>query len=124
MNTKEVKAILVIILGLLTFYAYLHFFKDQDASALLYTALGIGIISLAIPMVGKGIVWLWFKLGTALGWINSKILLTILFFLILTPLSKLHQLFKKDSLLLKAPQKSTFESRDDLYEPKDLDHPW
>lgn len=124
MSTKELKSILVIIIGILLFFAYFLIIKDKPYEELLYTALGIGLLSLLIPAVGKGIVWFWFKLAEILGWINSKILLSILYLLFLTPLSFLYRLSKKNVLNLKAPEKSTFTKRDHTYLSEDIDQTW
>ncbi len=124
MKEREVKSILVIVVGLLVFYTYFLVRKDNSIDALLYAALGIGFFSLLIPKVGQGIVWVWYKIAEILGWINSRILLSLLYFLFLTPLSFLYRLFKKNSLDLKAPEKSIYEERNYTYKAEDLDNPW
>jgi len=43
----------------------------------------------------------WLKIGEILGWIWTRILLTIIFFVIVGPISVLMKLFNKDSLKFK-----------------------
>jgi len=43
---------------------------------------------------------LWMKLGHVLGWINSRIILTLLFWVVVTPLSLLFRLLRRDILKL------------------------
>ena len=124
MKERELKSILVIILGLLAFYTYLLIRKDNNVDALLYAALCVGFFSLLIPNVGQGIVWLWFKIAEILGWINSHILLGLLYIICLTPLSFLYRLFKKNTLDIKAPEKSIYEERNYTYKSEDLDNIW
>ncbi len=89
-----------------------------------YIAAGIGLISLLIPRIGDLILMVWEKFGLALGWVNSRIILGIVFFLVLTPLALLKRIGSKDALFLKAPDKTTFRERNHCYEAKDLEKPW
>jgi hypothetical protein len=113
------KTILVIVAGLLVL------FWIFDNKYLLWAASGISLVTLVIPVTGEWLVWAWFKLAQVLGWINSRILLSAIFFLILTPIAIISRLFQKDNLQLKGKDASTlFHSRDHLYTKDDLSNPW
>ncbi|MBN8577722.1 MAG: hypothetical protein J0L66_12325 [Cytophagales bacterium] len=113
------KTILVIVTGLLVIATYL---KIEWLSK---TAILIGIITIFIPIAAKGIEWVWLKLAHVLGWINSKILLSIIFFLFLLPIAILSRLFTKDPLKLKGREmKSLFADRNHLYSKEDLENIW
>ena len=85
----------------------------------------LGLIFVFIPILGNWIVWLWFKLAEGLGWVNSKVLLSIIFFLMLTPLAFLSRLFSKDPLKLKKrSDDSVYRERNDKFVKKDLENPW
>jgi hypothetical protein len=118
MNKKETEAILVVVLGLLAFY--FMFGKVW----LLSIGLGVGVISLIIPFVGKWLVKGWFKLSEGLGWLNSRILLSVIFFLILTPIALISRLFKKNSLHLKNDTDSVWVKRNKTYSKGDLEKMW
>lgn len=118
LQEKELKSLLVIVLGLITFY-----FITREP-LFIYTALAIGVLSLLIPHVGYAIVWFWFKLAYLLGWINSRIILSIIYFIFLTPMAWLYRLSKKDGLQLKAPEKSNFKERNHIFTDKDLEKTW
>ena len=60
---------------------------------------------------------LWLKLGHILGTINTFILLTVFYLLILTPLGLLRKLFGKDDFKKMASQDNSFWT---LRKPKDL----
>ena len=63
-------------------------------------ALLFAVLALAIPQ-SLGLTYrLWMKLGRALGWINSRIILTLLFWGVVTPLSLLFKLVRRDILKL------------------------
>ena len=113
------KTILVIVTGLLAI-AWIF-----DIPVLGRVAVIIGAISIFIPAAARAIEWVWFKIALALGWVNSRILLSIIYFVFLMPLAWLSRLFTKDPLSLKKNARSTlFVTRDHLYTGKDLENIW
>lgn len=113
------KTILVIVTGLL---AIAMIFR---LSWLMYVALGIGLASVFIPAAARGIEWAWLKLAMALGWVNSRVLLSVIYFVFLLPLAWLSRLFVKDPLVLrKRNTSSLFVTRNHLYTKKDLENIW
>jgi hypothetical protein len=88
-------------------------------------ALGIGAISIFVPPAAKAIEWVWFKVALALGWLNSRIILSIVYFVFLMPIAWLSRWFTKDPLALKKEKRSTlFVTRNHLYTGKDLENIW
>ncbi|RRB02018.1 SxtJ family membrane protein [Larkinella rosea] len=113
------KAQLVIVTGLVILY---FIFKSDYW---LYAAAGVGLLSVFIPAVGNRIVWLWFKLAEMLGKINSTLILTVLFGLILTPIAALYRITTKNPLSVKKSKSATlFHERNHTYTKDDLEHPW
>ena len=51
-----------------------------------------------MPMVLKPIYILWMRLAFILGWINTRLLLCIIFYLVFTPVAIASRLFRKDPL--------------------------
>jgi hypothetical protein len=91
---------------------------------LLLVAAVIAFTSL-IPPVGALVVKGWLALGQGLGWINSRIILTVIWYLFLTPIAFLYKLRGKDPLQLKKGESgSHFVTRKHQYGPKDLENPW
>ena len=119
MNKKELQSLLVIVLG---FSAIGFLFKLEE---LILLAMIIGVISIVIPPIGKLIIKGWHYLALGLGWINSRIILTLVFYLFLTPIALISRIFTKDKLKLKYPKdKTLWVTRNHLYTPKDLENPW
>jgi hypothetical protein len=56
---------------------------------------GLGLI---LPMVLQPIYIVWMKFGNVMNWINTRIILGILFYLIFLPIGMLMRLFGKDSM--------------------------
>ncbi len=66
---------------------------------------GIGLFlvisALLIPVILKPLNKIWMILAIILGWIMTRVILTILFYLVLTPVGLIAKLFRKDFLDLK-----------------------
>ncbi|UCH13769.1 MAG: hypothetical protein JSV22_11755, partial [Bacteroidales bacterium] len=88
----RLKALLTITAGFLV----LHLLFKKDV--FLYIATGVAVVALVFPFAGKGIVWLWYKVAEILGWINSRILLTVVFFIFLLPISLAYKLAARNPL--------------------------
>jgi hypothetical protein len=88
--------------------------------------LGLGLVFLIIPPLGEIILKGWFKLAEILGWINSRILLTGIFYILLFPIAMLFKLTGKDNLQLKSQKDNdtVYERRNHKYVPKDLENTW
>jgi len=112
------QSILVICTGLTIFGLYL------DKIILIQVAVGISVATQVIPILGDWLVKLWFKLAEGLGWVNSRIILSILFYLFLFPFAVLFRLSTKNPLSLKRPEESVFKERNHQYQKKDMENIW
>src|SRR5262245_61526929 len=61
-------------------------------SALLYAS------ALILPRALRGFYGLWMRLGEALGWVNSRIILSAVFFVILLPIGLIRRLLGHDPM--------------------------
>ena len=57
--------------------------------------IGAGLIA---PMLLAPVYAAWMKLAYLLGWVNSRILLSVIFFLLFTPIALVTRLFGRDAL--------------------------
>jgi hypothetical protein len=87
--------------------------------------LGISFVGVSIGPVGDFIHRIWMQLAKLLSYINSRILLSIIFFLILTPLALLMRVLGKTNFF-KTPgaESSLFSIRNHVYRRKDLEQPF
>lgn len=91
-----------------------------------YVALAILLIALLsyplAALVSKG----WMKFAEGLGFINSKIILSVIFFLFLVPIALIYRLFNTDKLQLKKKPsaKSYYTIRNHQYQPADIEKSW
>ena len=124
MNNKEqlntYKGIITMVIGFLVLFLL---FKK---TAFIYLAAFIFTASALSPVAANFIYKWWMKFAQFMGNINSKVLLTIIFFVFLTPLAFLYRLFGKDPLQLKRNLKkpSYFINRNHTYTKEDLEKMW
>ncbi len=118
-NTNNAQTILTIVVGFMVFYFI--FKKDW----LLYASLGFGVLGLLSDYFSSTVSNLWMKLALILGRINGNILLTIIFFIFLTPIAFLMKVLQKvDALKLKKQENTVYEIRNHTYTAKDLENVW
>jgi hypothetical protein len=86
--------------------------------------VGICIIGFSLSNVGEYIHLSWMALAKVLGFINSRIFLTVLFFLILTPIALFMRLFGKGNFVKSKNNSSLFITRNHLYSKADLQNPF
>jgi len=66
----------------------------------------------------------WLKLGDVMGFVVSKAVVGIIFFLFLLPIALIYRAFKKDPLGLRKEKSSYWLTRNYKYLPKDLENTW
>ena len=120
---KTIETMLVITVGMLV----LHFvFKEKTGESYFLTAsLIFGLIGVFSNFLSEQVSWVWGKIAHILGTFNSYVLLSVVFFIFLTPVAFLYKLTRKDTLRLKVQKNGTvYEDRNHLYVPKDLENVW
>jgi len=92
--------------------------------------------ALSIPILILNMIWppffrplaiFWFGVSHILGTIMSKIILTLLYFLLVTPVGCIRRIFRIDSLQLKKWKKddsSVFQIRQHKIKPEDITKPF
>jgi hypothetical protein len=92
---------------------------------LTYLALAVGFGSLLSTTIQRSIIFVWEKIAKVIGTVNSYLLLSIIFFIFLTPIALLMKLLNnKDSLRLKKPTDSNFFERNFKFKKEDLVNIW
>ena len=87
--------ILLIISGFL-------FWKEKE-SYQIFSGIGItlSLIAIAIPSFLKPVYWMWMIFGIILGWFMTRVILSLLFYIIITPIGLTLRLFGKQFLELR-----------------------
>ena len=91
------------------FFLLISLWPLKNGGNLNFWLFGISIIFLILGIINskllKPLNFIWFKFGLLLGSIISPIVMSIIFFLVVTPTSILLKLFNKDILNLKKNKK-------------------
>ena len=91
----------------------------------LFVALAIGLFGMFSPYISRKIDYLWMKLAYLLGLIIPNIILSLIFFLFLFPISILSKLFgKKDPLILTNKGNSIYKITSKSFDKKSFEKPW
>lgn len=70
-------------------------------------AATFAVTGLILPQVLKPFYLLWMKIGHVLGWINTRLILGITFFVMFAPVALLMRLFGKDPLMRRLDKSAT-----------------
>lgn len=118
---QTLETVLVIAAGLLVvyFFAGYHYIP--------FIVFALIVIGVFVKPVANLIAEYWMKLAHILGTISSTVLLSLVFFLVLTPVAWFNKRISKDSMALKRNKTRTtmyFNRNAHLYSRKDFENPW
>lgn len=85
------------------------------------------LVAMAYPLAYKPFARFWFALSTALGTVSSKVILTVLFFVLVLPVGRMRRLMGKDEMQLnrwRKGEESVFRVRNHPFDARDLDPPY
>jgi hypothetical protein len=102
-------------------------FATRKREGYLIGAMVLHVLNMIVPQVYRPVAVLWLGLSDLLGSVVSKILLSIVFFVVVTPIGILRRLFGKDSLQLrafKASKESVMLERNHTFIGSDLERPY
>ncbi|MDD2346349.1 MAG: SxtJ family membrane protein [Bacteroidales bacterium] len=96
-------------------------FYITDIPVLFYTSIGLGLIGLFSKSISKIIHFCWFKFADFLAYFSSKIILSVVFIFLLTPIAWVAKIFKKeDKFRTLNSTKSNFLDRNEDYSNKSI----
>lgn len=118
-NYQSKETVLVITVGLLVLQVV---FKSR---VWFYCALGIGLAGVFSFYLSEKIHWAWNKLSLLVAAVSNRVLLSVVFFLVLTPVALIRRLGKKGGLRrFDGKVTSNFSRREHIFEKKDLENVW
>ena len=92
-----------------------------------FAAMALHVVNMTLPRIFRPIAVVWLGLSHLLGTVASKILLSIAFFAVVTPIGILRRLAGKDSLKLrafKASDESVMLERSHTFAASDIEWPY
>lgn len=110
--------IVLVVIGILLFYF-------EKSSAIYFAVIGGSLILFGIlfPQLLKPLNKIWMGLAIILGFIMTRVILSILFYLVITPIGSLAKVFGKKFMVLKYDKsvKSYWEKRS-IIQKKQIDY--
>ena len=118
-QNKSKETVLVITVGFLALYMVYRL------RIFLTLSLVIGLAGILSSWLSGQIDFFWNKLSFLLGKVSNGILLTVIFFLVLTPVGLFRRLLGKGGMT-RVPEglRSNFTQRDHSFTKKDLENTW
>lgn len=117
MKDKHLGTILVFVL------VFIILFLIYERNWMLTTAIILGCVGLFIPWLSRKIHALWMGFAEILGSVMNKVILSVVFFVFLTPVAFLKRLFRGNSMK-KSRQASFYTERSITYDKKSLEDLW
>lgn len=93
----------------------------------LWAAIALQVVNMIVPRIYAPAAVVWLGISRLLGTVMSRILLSILFFGVVTPIGFLRRFFGKDSLKLrafKASEESVMLLRNHIFVGRDIEKPY
>ena len=112
---------MAMVLVLLLFWA----FRRSDGYVL--AAIVVHLVNMVVPKVFAPVAVVWFGLSHLLGTIASRVILTVIFFAVVTPIGLWRRMIGADSLRLKAfkaGKGSVMKERNHTFIGQDLKQPY
>lgn len=94
---------------------------------LVVAAIALQIVAMTVPRLFAPVAIVWLGMSDLLGAISSRVLLSLGFFAVVTPIALLRRLAGKDSLQLrafKANHDSVMLNRNHVFTSSDMDKPY
>ena len=107
-TNKKLRTFGIALMVFLGFIGYSHFKKGNVDHSYWYWGIGCGyaLLALVVPIVTKPVYRGAIFVAHILGWINTRIILGAIYYVIFTPISILMRLFGRDSLNRKIDKNS------------------
>jgi hypothetical protein len=104
-TTEQARKTALIVAGVLIVVSAVLFYRGNVRGHMITAgiALFLGFIAFLVPPAAKLFHRIWFKIAFALGWVNSRILLTLIYFLVFVPYRIVSRLAGRDPLNIRQP---------------------
>lgn len=110
----------IVALALVSLIAFLWL----NINWLIYVAIGLLMIPLISKKLANIIGYIWFSFAEYLGTIMNYIIMFLVFYFVLFPVSLLQRLVGKNQILSEKGNNSYFHQRNYSFSEKDIDDPW
>ena len=103
---KSALVVACVLAGLSVWFLYRG--RTSVAAVLGGSAVALALAGFLSPTFARRFHVYWMKLAAALGYVNSRVLLSLLFYLVFTPYGFVSRLFGRDPLRRRAPERESY----------------
>lgn len=109
-SNKQARNTALIVSGVLLSIAAWNYYRGRMnvVAVLAFAGFSLMLIGIFLPPVARRFHLAWMALASVLGYVNSRILLFLLFYLLFTPYSLISKLFGRDPLNRRSRAKETY----------------
>ena len=109
-KNKQARKTALIVASVLLLIAAWNLYRGRMNVVAILGIIGLALLvmGLFLPALARRFHVAWMKLAAALGFVNSRILLFLLFYLVITPYGVLSRLFGRDPLNRRKKSKDTY----------------
>ena len=99
-----------IVAAMLLLLAAWNYHRPRPAFAVVLCGLSalLFVSGLFVPPLARRFHTFWMRFATTLGWVNSRILLSLMFYGVFTPFNLIGRVFKRDPLKRRVAQKDSY----------------
>lgn len=115
---ERYKTLVVICLGMWLLFAI------SGYRIFVWTSLIVSIGGIISPTIAAAMAWLWDLLAQVLGFIMPKVILILVFYFLLFPLSAISKLFRKSMFRVKNDKASFFTDVEKKFSRQEFDKLW
>jgi len=97
---KDLKQFGIVLAAILIIFGAIHFLKHRMILAQWFCGIGLIVlcIGLLAPRMLKNVYAIFLKVAHAIGWFNTRVILILIYYVILTPIALILGIFGKDLL--------------------------
>jgi len=111
---------------LLIFGLFFPWLLDHQSPQWPWFVAGVTFLpALLMPSLLAPVYKVWMKIGAVLGWINTRIILGLIFFIVFVPMSVIFYLLKKDPMNRRFDASATSYRTESIKPPRDrMEYPF
>lgn len=97
---KDLRQFEMVLAGLLVIFGTIHYMKHRLVLAQWFFGIGLAVFCIGLlgPRLLKPIYAIFLKVAHAIGWFNTRVILILIYYVILTPIALIVRIFGKDLL--------------------------
>jgi hypothetical protein len=109
-SDKQARKTALIVAAVLALISLWNIYRGRFTVVAVFGGIAVllTLIGLFVPVAARGFHRLWMGIAGVLGYVNSRILLTILYYLLLTPYGLISRLFGRDPLDRRGASRDTY----------------